>query len=117
MDTLAEYGPPAAFFTGAIIAAWLVIKYNLQTMRLVHEIEQIARSEGKEWQFFGDLEKMLHFLFNPGALIEPSDSVAVVSAKHVLLEHRIGMWVVLRRALVAQIIGVIVAVAIPMGLA
>ena len=117
MNKLAEYGPPAAFFSGVIIGAWFVIKYNLQTMCLVHEIEKIARSEGKEWRFFGVLEKMLRFLFNPGALIESSDSVAVVSAKQVLLEHRKGMWVALRRALIAQVIGVIVAVAIPVGLA
>ena len=92
MIALAQYGPSLIFLIGMLLAASVVVRFNLKTSLIAKQIKKLAASEGKEWEFWGQPDQLRKFLFRPSAIIEPNDSIAICTAKQSLVAHRQTMW-------------------------
>jgi hypothetical protein len=84
--------PWIGFICGCLSVFGITLRYNLRTASLVIPIQAIAYSEGRNWVFWGDRNKLITFVWRPGDLLEASDSPPLHAAKSRLLQHRHTLW-------------------------
>lgn len=110
--TLSKYSE-YLFLLGFLVALFIVLNFNLKTMKIERLVQSQAEKDGCEWRFWGEPGQLRKFIFNPELLIYKSDSEAVVAIKRDLVKHGKeaprSIWI----AVSALLIGMILSVMLP----
>ena len=73
--------PAIGFVVTAILAARIIVLYNLRLSRTVKRLKQAYAADGRAWDYRPDLSFRLRLLRQPNSIREAGDSLDIRKAK------------------------------------
>ncbi len=114
MSSAAKFLVPVFMFIGWLVAAFIVVRFNLETMRIARLVQEAAAAEGKRWVLLEDRRLLVKFFFRPNELIEADDGPLLADQKNKLLMHRMQAKFTVRKAMIFFVGGILLAILIPL---
>jgi hypothetical protein len=87
-DEAATILPAVAFAVTVILAARVIILFNLRTSRAAKRLKEAYTIAGKDWSHLSDFTFRRQLFLNPDSIREESDSLDVREAKEGLIACR-----------------------------
>ncbi|MFZ5724649.1 MAG: hypothetical protein ACOY33_13435 [Pseudomonadota bacterium] len=114
MSSAAKWLVPGFMFLGWLVAAFIVVRFNLETMRIARLVQAAAAAEGKRWILLEDRRLLVKFVFRPNEIMEPNDGHFLAEQKNRLLAHRMQAKSTLLKAMIFFVGGILLAILIPL---